>query len=75
MKRHEKFLEMINHPINGKLIKKLNTSEKFEVVQFLVDREHLSDDDFMFQANRWYLDTKEKPKHLTEMWAIVTQCK
>ena len=74
-KRIQNLEKLKTHPMLGKLFKKLTKSEYAEVVAFINDNAHLDDNEFAFKANRWYLGVKPSPKHLTDMWAIVTQLK
>lgn len=72
--RVQKFMQMEKHPVLGKLFKKLTEEEYDMALQFVMNNSGLGDNDYMHLANRWFLDGN-KPKHHTDMWAIVTQCK
>ncbi len=61
------------HPI-GKLLKRMTTEERIACLDFIIENDTLSKDDFAFKANRWFLDNPNKPKHYTEMVDVVTQC-
>ena len=69
----QKIPSMMRHPMLGQLFKKLTVEERKSVNQFIVDNEHLGKAVFHHNANRWYVDVPKKPRHMTDMWAIVTQ--
>ena len=74
MSRLNNFDNLMEHPMLSKLFKKLTLTE-FEMCQnFLLETDHLNDDEFELKVNRWMID-QEKPKHHIDMWAIVSQCK
>lgn len=65
--------EMIKHPILGKLFKKLTRDEMRQVTQFVYENNFLDNDNYASICNRWLI-YKPKPKHYSDMWAIVSQC-
>lgn len=75
MSRIENMQKLRGHTVLGALFRKLTQNEMFLVEQFLEQNELLSDDDFIIKVNRWYLDSSDKPKHLTNMWSILIQSK
>jgi hypothetical protein len=52
-----------------RLTAKLTVAEMEQVIEFLNKNEHLSYLDFEYAANRWFLDSSDKPKN----WAIMTE--
>ena len=73
MCRRINLLKLREHPALRKLFIKLTTEEFAAVIKFVNENESLNNDEYMLKANRWYLD-QPKPKHYSDMWAIVTQC-
>ncbi len=74
MSRISNLIAMPAHPVLGKLFNKLNQTELDAVVEFVRENDHLDDNAYMEKANRWHMDSP-RPKHHSDMWAIVTQCK
>jgi len=72
MKYQSNLLKMTVHPMHSKLFQKLNDEELAAVTAFININEDLTDDEYAFICNRWYLD-QPKPKHYSDMWSIVTQ--
>lgn len=73
MSRLETLENLKSHPMLGKLFKKLNKAEYTELVEFISERETLSNDQYASDVNRWYLG-KTAPKHFNDMWALALQC-
>lgn len=69
----DKLASMEKHPIYGKLFDKLTADELSETINFIHNNQSLNDNQYMHKANRWYLDITAKPRHLVDMWSIVTQ--
>jgi len=65
---------MAEHPMLGKLIKKISAKERESCEQFLRINEDLNSDNFAHKCNRWMLN-ETRPKNYSAMWAIVSQCK
>lgn len=72
MGRQQNLIKLSAHPINSKLFSKLTQSELDFVIGFVKDNEHLDRNEYMAKANRLFIDG-QKPKHHTDMWAILTQ--
>lgn len=57
---------------NGKKISdKLTPEELGQVVEFIKAHDHLLHLEFEYAANRWFLNEREKPKHLGYMIEMV----
>lgn len=67
-----KFESFKHHLMHGKIWKKLSKKELELCRQFILDHDHLDQDNFAYYANRWLLD-KEKPRNYSTMWALVFQ--
>ena len=68
--RFESFRE---HPMHGSLYKRLSKQEIALCREFIMRRSGDSKDAFASAVNCWFLDSKEKPKRLSDMWALVMQ--
>lgn len=73
MRRMTKMEALKLHPQLKKLFLKITKDELVLVQEFINDNEKLNDSEFIFKANRWYLDSSNKPKNLTNMWSILIQ--
>lgn len=74
MSRLENFRKLREHPMIGKDFKKLSQAELTICEIFIQEREGMTNDQFMHDANRWYLD-QPKPKNYDYMWGLVIQSK
>ena len=72
MKYQSNLLKMTIHLKHSKLFQKLNDEELAAVTAFINFNEELTDDEYAFISNRWYLD-QPKPKNYADMLAIVSQ--
>lgn len=61
-----------SHPVLKGLFKKLTQAELCDVTHFIMKHGELDADAYAHHCNRWYLD-QPKPKHYSDMWAIVSQ--
>ena len=68
-----KFYDHAQHPMFHKLLERLTKEEFALCVQFIQDNSGLNNDDFNLKVNRWFLDVPNKPKRLSDMWALVLQ--
>lgn len=73
MTRLEKFESFKDHAMHCKIFKKLTKDERAQCINFINESEHLDKNEFAFKVNRWLVGAKDKPKHATEMWALVSQ--
>lgn len=73
MNRLIKFESFAQDLMLGKLYGKLTTDELRLCREFLITNAGLDRNQFCEKVNRWYLDNPNKPKHLTDMWALVLQ--
>lgn len=73
MSRFEQLQKLMICPMNGKLWNKLTPDEKTVLQLFVQTNEDLSFDDYAFKCNRWMIDSNNKPKHATDMWALALQ--
>lgn len=71
--RLERFLELGKHPMLGKQLAQLNKTERALCLEFLLATEHLDVHEFALKVNRWMLDSPNKPKSHSTMWALVSQ--
>lgn len=74
MSREAKLVKIAAHPIYSKYFKKLSATDLDFITKFIKSTEDLNDDDFMFKANRMFLNG-EKPKRHVDIWSIITACK
>lgn len=74
LRRLQKFQDLKHDFMLSKVMAKLNKMELELCVKFITDNEELDKNEFCAKANRWYLDDPNKPKRLTDMWAIVCAC-
>ena len=72
MSRKTNLIKLTAHPMLHKLFSKLTKSELEMVTKFVHENNDLEKNEYMFKANRWLLN-EEKPKHYSDMWAIITQ--
>jgi hypothetical protein len=72
MTRSNRLNLLKSHPHLKGLFKKLTKSELAIVEKFVADSESLDNNAYALKCNRWYLD-QPKPKHYSDMWAIVSQ--
>lgn len=61
------------HPMLKNLFKRLTLEEYAIVVEFIEKHQHLDRNEYAKACNRLFLD-KPKPKHHSDIWAIVLQC-
>jgi phage-related protein len=73
MTRLEAFNSFVECPVNCKILERLSWGERLECVEFIKQNDELDLNMFAEKVNRWYLDQPHKPKHLTDMWALVLQ--
>lgn len=66
-----KFNELKINPIMATIFRRLTKLELSLCEQFITENDSLSVDQFATALNRWYLDKPDKPKHLTDMWALI----
>lgn len=72
MDRLKKFESFKDHSMHGKIYKRLTQAELNRCHEFIMTREGMDKDQFAHELNRWMLH-EEKPKHHTDMWALVMQ--
>lgn len=73
MSRKSNLIKLTAHPYLHKLFSKLTKAEHEMVVQFVAENNDMPKNEYMFKANRWLLNEPVKPKHYSDMWAIITQ--
>jgi hypothetical protein len=73
MSRKNNLIKLTAHPYLHKLFSKLTKLELEMVTQFVHENNDLGKDEYMHKANRWLINDINKPKHHSDMWAIVTQ--
>lgn len=69
MTREAAFLKLVEHPMLGRQIKKLNNFELGLACGILYETESLNDDDFASKVLRLWLDNDNKPKN----WVIIEE--
>lgn len=75
MNRLQKFHSYVDHPMHGKIYKKMGAENRAVCEQFIKENDHLSFGEFDLKVNRWGLNTDfSKSKHYSSMWALVSQC-
>lgn len=73
MDRKTALIKLAAHPMIGKIYNKLSEEELSLVTNFVHKHHELSIADFEYKANRWFLDDPNKPKRLSDMWAILVE--
>jgi len=73
MTRLEKFNSFKTHPMHKKIFKSMSKTEIDLCEKFILLHDDLNFHNYAHTANRWYMDSKEKPTHWTDMWAMVFQ--
>lgn len=73
MTRLKRLNALKDHAMLGKDFKRLTAGQLAEIVVFIANREHLSDDDFMHDANRFKMDDADRNmKVYAIQWALIT---
>lgn len=73
MTRLQRLNTLKDHPMLGKDFKRLSMAQLIEIEIFITDREHLNDDDFMHDANRFKMDDADRNmKVYAIQWALIT---
>lgn len=67
------FHSLATCPVRRGLVRKLSLAERALCEQFIAENESLSSSEFAFKLNRWFLDKPDRPRHLNEMWAALTE--
>lgn len=73
MNRSQVFESYSEHVMHHRMFKRLTAAELQLCRDFLRDNESLDRHAFAHKVNRWFLDQPNKPKHLTDMWALLIQ--
>lgn len=71
--RLDRFLDHASHPMLKNQLAQLDKNERALCVEFIISTENLDVHEFALKVNRWMLDTQNKPKRHTTMWALVSQ--
>lgn len=74
MNRSAKLVKISAHPIYSKYFKGLSATDLDLITKFIKSHEDCDDNEFMFKANRMFID-QEKPKRHVDIWSIITACK
>lgn len=75
MTRLQRLYALKNHPMLGKDFARLSMFQLTEVEVFISDREHLTDDEFMHEANRFKMDQAGRDmKVYSIQWSLITSC-
>lgn len=73
MSRFDNLISIEKNKYLSKLFDKLKKQEREMLLDFVMENDHLSKDEYAHKANRWFIDQKIKPKNHVDMWAIATQ--
>lgn len=73
MTRLQKMNKLKTHPMLKNLFRRLTQEDLKRVEAFVIEHDALNNNDYISKVNRWMLDENPKPKHYSDMWAIVLQ--
>lgn len=73
MSRESKLEQLRNHAMFGGYFKKMKKADLDDVFTFVREREHLPDNDFLHEANRFKMDQPKNLKVYSMQWALITQ--
>lgn len=71
MNRLEAFYNLREHLVLARQFKEMNPDEVAMCVAFIKEHDHLDKSAFAYKSQMWFLDSREKPRHLSAMHTMV----